>query len=253
MQKYIKRILVLVSTAALMTLTPVFAAVKVTAFSPSLYKKNTAEMDAIFGLAGYTIEDFEDKVLVPNLSYLLNSPSSATYTSLPNVFSSSSFERTINNHWDGRSILLGNTNNSYPYEGIRVNSVTFKLTTPISSFGVGLSNFQSLSTHPSQYPITDHEVYVNGVNLGKLENIALPAFVPGITGRNVYLRFDASGVDRIQSITFKNINPRTNNNDLLVFDHVAISPVPEPEQVSLLAMGLLTLGLRVRKKTSSSV
>ena len=104
---------------------------------------------------------------------------------------------------------------------------TFNYAPGAPSFGIGLSNFQSL-TSPS-FPITDHELFVNGADMGVLEILAGANWSPGFT-RNAYLRIDTTGGSVITSVGFENLTTNTAGvPDFLMFDRLAIAAaVPEP-------------------------
>ncbi len=214
-------------------------------FNGSAYSTNTAQMNTNLGISGYQIESFEDTTLIDGLSYSLANPNVGTFATLPNIAESSTVGDT---DWSGNHVLLGNSNNAFPNEGTRVNEVTFHAAGGVSSFGVGLSGFQSNSTPYSQYPITDHTLFVNGVELGVLESLAGANFSPGLN-RNAYLRIDGTNGDVIQSVGFANIGGRI--TDLLVFDHVAFASatVPEPSSFAFLAcVGTIFGGLFANRR-----
>ncbi len=201
-------------------------------FGSSAYNTDASQMDFVLGITGYEIEDFEDTTLVSGLSYSLTNPNAGTFTALPNTYVADS--NTLGDtEWDGNHVLLGNSNNAFPVEGTRVNEVTFHIPDGASSFGIGLSSFQSLSSPPGHFPVTDHRLLLNGVDVGTLETLAGPNLSPGLD-RNTYLRIDGTNGDVIQSVGFANIGGST--VDLLIFDHVAFAPVPDP---SALVMGLI--------------
>ena len=206
-------------------------------------------MDAALGITGFAIEDFEDNTLLPGLSYIISNPDGGLFSSLPNVFLVSSFAGTANNQWDGSAVLLSNSQNGFPSEGIRGRTITFNINPHTTTFGIGLSNFQSVLSPVDQFPVTDHEIFVNGVNLGRLEDLAALTWVPGRTVRNSYLRLDATGAERISSVKFVNLG-QTGETDLLAFDHIAIQSVPEPTSLLLMFCGVLALALRGRRQVA---
>jgi hypothetical protein len=91
--------------------------------------------------------------------------------------------------------------------------VCFLLPPAVVSFGVGLSNLQSLG---GPTPITNHELIVNGVSRGLLETL-LPGFVPGVNTRFRYLVVTATAPDIISSVCVQNVT----NLDGLVFDKLS--------------------------------
>ena len=134
-------------------------------FAPSVYDTNTAAMDSALGISGYLIEDFEDLTLISGLSYTLESPDYGTFTSLPATLDGSTITGVDPDfYWDGTNILgngIGNTVGQ-SFDGSRSDILTFNVAGGTSSFGVGLANFQS--TNSVRFPITDHELLINGVS-----------------------------------------------------------------------------------------
>ncbi len=202
-------------------------------FDGSAYSTNTAQMNTNLGISGYLIESFEDTTLIDGLSYSLTNPNAGTFTALPNTYVADS-NTPGDTDWSGNHVLLGNSNNAFPNEGTRVNEVTFHAAGGVSSFGVALSSFQSNSSPSTQSPITDHRLFVNGIELGIVESLAGANFSPGLN-RNAYLRIDGTNGDLVQSVGFANIGGST--TDLLIFDHVAFASaaVPEPSSFAFLA------------------
>ena len=79
----------------------------VTSFAGSSYSANTVAMDAALGISGYTVEDFEDTVLISGLTISFEGliPENKSYTSLPKTFDSAGDSQTANNFWDGTKVL----------------------------------------------------------------------------------------------------------------------------------------------------
>jgi hypothetical protein len=96
-------------------------------------------------------------------------------------------------------------------------TITFTYAPGAKSFGIGLANFQS-GNSPS-YPITNHELFVNGVDLGVLETLAGNNWSPGIT-LNAYLRIDAANGSVITSVAFESLN----GIDVEGFSDLAVEP-----------------------------
>ncbi|MCR4412358.1 MAG: hypothetical protein NUV77_08035 [Thermoguttaceae bacterium] len=227
-----------------------FAGFTVSLYAPSVYQANTSAMDAVLGVTGYVIEDFEDKTLVAGLSYSITpiSGSAQVFSSLPKTYAAPDFS------WDQTNVLVSHPQNAFVEYG--VESITFTIAGGATSFGVGLANFQSLGS-PS-YPITDHYIIVNGQSLGKLD-----AFDNWTKSwyRNGYLRIDAYGGDVISTVRFENIapyGPYGQYGDLMVFDHLALKPVPEPGAL-VAAMGVALIlcirgtVARIRKDVAANV
>lgn len=219
------------------------ATLTIALFSGSSYNANTAAMDATLGITGLAIEDFEDLSLISGLSYTLTDPAAGTFTSLPNLFNTSLDPAWENGFWDGQNVLVNNSNNLYPNTGTSVNTITFNVAGGTTTFGVGLANFQSLSSAVAQFPINDHNLIVNGVSYD-LESLA--NWTPGRTVRNGYLLIQASGADIINTVAFSNKSP---GGDVMLFDHLAINrtAVPEPTTMALFGLGLAAAARRRRK------
>ena len=230
--------------AATLAVAPTEAAITLVSFSPTTFSTNEAAMNEALGITSYQIEGFEDTALLGSLSYRLGSPDAGTFTALPAVFSVSADLAFTNNAWDGSRVLIGNAGNAFPAEVARAGSVEFLIAGGARSFGVGLSNFQSLSAPRLQFPSNDHLLKINGVDFGSLE--ALSGWVPGRTLRNLYLRIDASGLDMINSVSFSNV---ANGVDLLVFDHVAVQAVPVPPALVSFLSGLCLFAYRALRRS----
>ena len=81
----------------------------VTSFAGSSYSSNTVAMDAALGISGYTVEDFEDTVLISGLTISFEGliPENKSYTSLPKTFDSAGDSQTANNFWGPSGISVG--------------------------------------------------------------------------------------------------------------------------------------------------
>lgn len=180
----------------------------ITTFAPTVYNANTAIMDATLGIdASYTIENFEDLTFVSGLTI--------------------TYDNVIGGHhlqgsgpWDGATELGTYLNNysSFP---------TFSFSTGLTSFGVGINNMAGTG-----YPAY---MYVNGVSFGMVQQ--MPNYA--VTTRNIYIRIDAVGSERINSVKFT-----TSSGDYVGFDHLAmqVSSVPEMSTVyTLLLAGVFFL------------
>ena len=227
---------------------PASASLIVTSFGPAAFSANTAAMNSALGITGYAIEDFEDTTLINGLSYTLSEPAGGTFNALPNTASTSLNAAFSGNQWDGENVLMNNSNNNFPSEGVRTDRVTFDVSGGTLGFGVGLANFQSVDSPIEQFPITNHELFINGQSYGLLENLF--GWVGGRTTRNAYLLITATDQDVINSVSFRNLTTgAAGDHDLLIFDHLAVkaNAVPEPVTLGLLSLGSLgALGLRRR-------
>jgi hypothetical protein len=216
--------------------------------SGSNYSTDTATMDAVLGIAGLTIEDFEDVSLMSGLTVEHSNPNAGPTNTLANIYTepSASFN---NNSWDGPSALVNTFDNIiwFPPNNLDKISerITFGFSTAITSFGVGLGNFQS--------DIVDHAIIVNGIDQGLIESF--PNFVSGINIRNGYLLISAETGESINSVAIEmrdNGTSTPSDGDGLIFDHLAfggsVVPVPEPTIIALFATGLFGLRFARRRK-----
>jgi hypothetical protein len=197
----------------------------VTFFPASDYNPDTPVMDATFGTTWYLIDTFEATPLLPGLSITLSAnidPSPVTWTSLPNLYPVSTETVTVDNEWDGSDVATNNPQNQYGGNTDYSTVITFNYPAGAASVGIGLANFQSLTPPSPFYPITQHDLFVNGVDLGTIEVLAGNNWTPGIV-RNAYVLIDAinGNANPITSVGFQN----DAGIDWLLFDHLAIQPV----------------------------
>lgn len=156
---------------------------------------------------------------------------------------------TDNSTWDGTHGVINSTTNTMNSCSTPTNisgTISANYSPGASSFGVGFGNFQSLSS-PS-FPIANHELFVNGVDMGVLETLAGANWTAGLA-RNAYLRVDGTNGTVINSIAVETLSA-TGATDVMVLDHIAVqaaATVPEPSTDSLLLVSLVFLGLRFRK------
>ena len=224
-------------------------------FPVSAFNANTATMDATLGTTGFTVDTFETTTLIPGLTITLSGGVPlTTLTSLPALLDTSVCgSLSANSQWDGADAVvnipsnaLSNCNNPANI----ANQIALNYAPGATSFGVGFGNFQSLS-FPS-IPITNHELFVNGVDLGVLETLAGANFTPSLA-RNAYLRIDGTAGTLITSVAIENLTAP----DVLVLDHVAVqaqaSGVPEPAAGAVTMLGLLCLAVVRRRGTRFSV
>jgi hypothetical protein len=202
-------------------------------------------MDATFGTTGYLVDDFETTALISGLTITLSgNVSTTTWSTLPALFNPAiqgdGFEN--NNQWDGTHVVDNAISNQLG-GGSYATLTTFNY--GASSFGIGLSGFQSPNS--PTLPIGNHELFVNGVDMGMIETLAGANWTPGIV-RNAYLRVDATGGSTITSVGFENILPPSQQEDFLIFDHLAVVPAPEPSTGLLFVSGIALVALRVRRR-----
>ncbi len=227
-------VLLLVSPAAM-------AGIVLNFFPATSYNTNTTQMDAALGITGYQIENFETTGnFMPGLSITLSGwVSSQTWTALPALFVSGSCPYTGNQAWDGSSTATNATgniaNDCYSPTNI-AKLLTINYGPGTKSLGIGLANFQSLNS--PFYPVTDHDLFVNGIDLGTIESLAGSAWSPGVV-RNGYLRVDATGNTTITSVAFQD----NTGVDFLMVDHLAVegASAPEPTSWLLLGSGVLSI------------
>jgi hypothetical protein len=208
------------------------AAVVLNFFPASDYNANTATMDATLGTTGYTVDDFESTTLISGLTIsLTGGVTSTTWTSLPALFDQGACPGlTTNQAWDGTHAVISTTTNAASNCNGPANIstfFTFNYAPGTTSFGLGLSNFQSTSPASPSFPITQHELFVNGVDMGVLETLAGAVWSPGLV-RNAYLRVDGTNGTVTTSIGFENLTA----SDVLMIDHLAVAPsvtTPTPE------------------------
>ena len=221
-------------------------AFEITHFSGAIYSPDTSSMDTLLGITGYTIENFEDVVLVPGLSISYTNPNFGPVNVLPTVYNEAAVGNYINNLWDGSHALVNTPQNQeWNQPGIGLGSlvdrITFHLDGGATSFGIGFGNFQS--------DLVDHELLVNGVSqVSAIET--LPGWISGINTRNGYIRIDAEPGELINSVSF---DIGIGTRDGLIFDRLAFTTaVPEPSSLlGVLAFGAFGIGSRLKRKQQS--
>jgi hypothetical protein len=220
------------------------AALIFTYLPASTFNSNTATMDAALGVTGYAIENFETTALLSGLSITLSGNlATATYPPLPNLYDVTLDPFATNNEWAGTKVVTNLQGNQIGTSQ-RWDSITFTYAPRTTSFGIGLSNFQSTNPAAPQFPITNHTLFVNGVAQGTLETLAGSNFTPGLV-RNVYIRIDATGGTVINSVGFQNIV--SGGSDGLLFDHLAVVATTTPDPSTLLLVSGATLVCAFRR------
>jgi hypothetical protein len=210
----------------------------VTDFGPSTWPRT----DAAIGVAGFTIEDFENTALAAGLR--IGTTGNPTSSTLPNTFHPVNDDPFLDvfapGVWDGSHLLINQANNQLPACGYNCGGwVDFLLEFQGGASSVGFSLEQL------DLGIT---LYVNGSSL------AVPYVPVNLTGggnRNGYLRLDATGGDVINSLRLDFAGP-----DGVAIDHLAFAPttaaVPEPGTIGFVIGGLLVLFRRHRRGKSFS-
>lgn len=189
-------------------------------FPASTYNGNSSLMDTALGVSGYTILNFESTAPFAGFSIdLTDGVPATTFTSLPNLFDQTACgSLTDNSVWDGSHGATNSTTNTLSNCNSPANlagRMTLNFGPGATSVGVGFGNFQSLSS--TAFPVTNHEMFVNGVDLGVLETLAGASWTAGLA-RNAYLRIDGTDGTTISSVAIQNLV----GTDFLVIDHVAI-------------------------------
>ncbi|NCS37720.1 MAG: PEP-CTERM sorting domain-containing protein [Microcystis aeruginosa BS13-10] len=233
-------------------------AVSITFFPSTVFSSDPTILNQNVGITGYTIEDFEDKTLIPGLSITYSGGvSTSTITSLPDL------SNQVSQSWDGQHTLFNIPSNQLSNSVFCPSTECAKLTTlnfsnSIISVGIGLSGFQSLNPPPSapDNPITDHRLLINGIPFSQtIEQLAGVNWKSANFQRNAYLRIDALQGESISSIGFENITAVPSTEDVLEFDHLAIKSVAQPpksvpEPSNIFSLGLVGLGLAATKVKS---
>ncbi|MBX3095768.1 MAG: PEP-CTERM sorting domain-containing protein [Fimbriimonadaceae bacterium] len=199
--------------------------------------------DTTLGVAGYTIENFEDVNLVNGLQVTISSPNGGygPSSTIPNTFDpftdsthGNAFQLGGGGAWDGtRGLINTRTNREFPYGEVGSwGFTTFTFGSPATSIGFSVQQMDLQTT-----------ILINGNPVGLLDVLA------GWTTnglRQGYVRIDATGNDVINTVTIANGN-NGNFSDGLMFDHVAFNAVPEPTTILALGFGGLATLLRRRR------
>jgi hypothetical protein len=197
------------------------------------YTETEAELDAAVGIYNYEIYDFSSLAFPAGVSMVLSGGSVATttWTALPALYDQNTlpsgcydFDGIPNlgiASWWGpyaATNMVTNQLTSCQSPSGFAQTTTFNITPGVLSFGIGLANFQSQSPPSPDYPITQHELFINGNDMGVLETLAGANWLPGIK-LNAYLRITATEKDLITSVAIENL---TNAADFLGFSHLAL-------------------------------
>src|SRR5207244_3006148 len=110
---------------------------------------NTSAMDAALGITGFSIDTFEQTGLLSGLTISLSGGVTATtWTSLPNLFDAGVCGSLSAGAWDGTHTAtnsISNLLNSCTNPTGLAALTTFNYAPGASSFGISLSNFQSVN------------------------------------------------------------------------------------------------------------
>lgn len=193
-------------------------------FARGAFNSNGPILNANVGIDDrYTIENFENAAIEPELSISYLRPDSS-------FGGGNDFNNNSPTAWDGnRSIsIAGGSVNGFN------GGVVFAFEGGASSVGFGLADIQS----------TGWTIAINGTrvvsNITGLANIAT-----GSNRRSGYIRIDAQGDEVINTVTID----RTARGDRLDIDRLAFAPVPVPASIMMLLSAALGIGLlgRMRK------
>jgi hypothetical protein len=231
---------------AAIVLVPANAGIVIKFLPGSDYNANTSVMDAALGITGLTIDTFESTPLIPGLSITLSGGVTTTiYTTLPALFNENTcapFEQ--NQAWDGSNSAtnaVGNGPNSCTTPNNIAKLATFSYAPGASFLGFGISNAQSANPPSPFAPVTNHELFVNGIDEGALETLGGGNWSPGLT-RNTYVEVTGTGGTAINSVGVENLS----GSDFLMFDRLAVqglpSAAPEPGSLAAVTAGCLLIG-----------
>lgn len=220
-------------------------------FNASYYNPITQWMDIHLGITGYTVDTFETLPFIPGLTIELsgfqNRSPPVLWTMLPALYPGiicAGYQA-----WDGTHTATNEPTNNILNCNDSSGSAqftTFNAPTGTISFGLGLSNFQSLcttTTNCNYPPVTNHGLWINGVYAGAIETLAAGAncvtppstcWTPGL-GLNAYLRIDTTPGYSISTVTIENLTPPPYPPDFLQFDHLAVAECVPPPNTTMVA------------------
>jgi hypothetical protein len=196
------------------------------------YTETESELDAAVGIKDYAIYDFLSLTFPTGISMVLSGVDdpTTTWNALPALYDQNTLPSDCYNFGGIANLGIASWWGPYAATNLATNqaascespigeeqTTTFNITPGASSFGIGLANFQSTSPASPEYPITQHELFINGNDMGVLETLAGANWTPGIT-LNAYLRITATGKDLITSVGFENLT----GADFLGFSHLAL-------------------------------
>lgn len=201
------------------------------------------DSDANMGIAGYTIEDFEDVNIVAGLQVSVTSANGSygPTSTIPNTFNpttdsthGNAFQLGGGGAWDGTHGLINTrTNREFPYgESGSWGFTKFTFASAVTSVGFSV---QQLDLSPA--------VYINGNLVGALDT--LTGWSPNGL-RQGFVRIDGTGGSTISSIEIRN-GSNQSFGDGIMFDHVAFNAVPEPASMTAVGLGLFALMRRKRR------
>ena len=229
--------------------TAVQAGFLVTGFEPDPWPRT----DSALGVAGATIEDFEDVNLATGLQVSIQQISGSFGPSgvLPRTFDPRHMshggddplgEIFLSGLWDGTRVLINHKDNlvqGSDYNDFGGGDVTFHFSEGVSLFGVSM-----------QQNSVGADVLINGVRFGHTGD-----WLTLQNDRNGYLRIDVTGGSVIHTVTFVNQQfSGSTIEDGFAFDHLAfvpaVSEVPEPSSVLLIGLASPGLVLLLRRNVT---
>ncbi len=193
-----------------------WAGFQVVGYAPSAWGTS----DAAIGLAGYTIEDFEDTSLATNLLVGCESAAGNLIPTnvLPNRFDplTDSGLAFVQGNWEGSHCLVNTRDNqAHSYaESQHWGTMMLEFPSPVKSVGFSVQQLNY-----------DVRLLVNGTELGGLA--ALSGLVAD-GGRQGYVRIDATGTNTIATIRLTSVA----GFDGWVIDHLAFTASPPPFQLT---------------------
>lgn len=191
--------------------------------------------DSVLGVAGYTIEDFEDTTLVAGLliGWQTEAGNVVPAATLPNTFNPVTQDphgtAFIGGEWDGSNVLVNTrTNRTFVYtEVANWGDLVIQFTSPVYSVGFSVQQ-------------NDFDIGLS-INGSSYNSLVFHTDISPNGGRYAYIRIDALPGNSITSLQLH--NGRSSFYDGFVIDHLAFNTVPEPSAALLVGTGLGGLAL----------
>jgi len=219
--------------------------------------------DASVGVAGYTIEDFEDVNLAAGLLVSrLNGAAGnfgptnilpATSVFNPTTDPASVVQAFVRGTWDGSNVLINHPGPSFAasapnWYSDSANWQDLEFTLPANTISVGFS-VQQMEQAGNQLTVNGFTVLSSDLMnaLAAMGSDFEPYAFGSFRSRNGYVRIDATGGDTINTLRLDNAG-----GDGFVIDHlafqVASAEVPEPASLALLGLGVAAVGAMRRRR-----
>ena len=193
----------------------------ITDFGASAHSANTAAMDVALGISAYTIEDFEDGTLDPDLT--LTGFGTLIF---PNL--------NAGEAWDGSNVAT-----FYGVNDANPGAINFNVAGGASSVGFALTSIH----YPHAAVGPANRLRINGGPWLDIDNTNFPNLDIVGNGRGGYFRIDQGPGDA--PITVVELSDP--GDESLRLDHIAYLQVPEPSTFVLAALGLVGLLGRRRR------